>query len=165
MSIMYFQVPPRIWCVTLCQSYSRMKQTAEQHVSLALCTPDNIIQSAFNVRKCLSHTRRLLTSSLSENRAAEPVSTSPFPFRFSICSKVPLLFSRFVGVPSYSLPLYPLRDQSPSPSLSAALSDRVSSSASRFRFCAVLGVSINRRSLLSCSLLFTSAVTSMCSTT
>jgi hypothetical protein len=48
---------------------------------------------------------------------------------------------------------------------SASVSGVPSSSASRFRFCAVLGVSMRRLSLLSCNRLFTSSVTSTRSTT
>lgn len=78
------------------------------------------------------------------------------------CSKLLLILARFVGVGSLLLPSCPDCGIS---SASVLLSIRVSSSSSRFRFCAVLGVSMSRRSRLSCNLLLTSSVTSICCTT
>lgn len=164
-SVKYCTIRSAVKSNTYCLQLAKSNNKKHETTSVRLHATQNISYKTFPETKSYSYTRRLLMSVLSGNRASGPVSTSPFSFLLSICSNVPLLFKRFVGVPSYSLPLYPLRNQSASPSLSAALSERVSSKASRFRFCAVLGVSINRRSLLSCSLLFTSAVTSMCSTT
>lgn len=112
----------------------------------------------------LFHTLRLLKSSRPGKRPSLAALDRLFSFRFNFCSNCPLLLIRFVGVPSYSLPLYPLLDWFSS-SVSTVVSDLMSSRASRLRFCAVLGVSIKRRNLLSCNLRFTSAVTSMCSTT
>lgn len=79
-----------------------------------------------------------------------------------VCSKSPLSLARFVGVGSSLLQSYPVRGVT---SVSVPLCIGVSSSSSRFRFCAVLGVSIRRRSRLSCNLLLTSSVISICCTT
>jgi hypothetical protein len=81
---------------------------------------------------------------------------------FPFCSKFPLSLARFVGVGSSLLPSCPFRGVT---SFSVPLCIGVSPSSSRFRFCAVLGVSMRRRSRLSCSLLLTSSVISICCTT
>lgn len=87
-----------------------------------------------------------------------------FPSRalLPFCSKFPLSLARFVGVGSSLFPSLAVRGVV---SVSVPLFIGVSSSSSRLRFCAVLGVSMRRRSLLSCSLLLTSSVMSICCTT
>jgi hypothetical protein len=79
------------------QALLKTNQNAMYMIKSRLCIQTPIVQLSPRSQSTCDYTLRLLKSALG---LSSLISVSPFSFLFNICSNVPLLFSRFVGVPS-----------------------------------------------------------------